>query len=110
MADIDEIIKEVDQDSHARVMAHPAPRQARQVVSRRKQWIETSCMPVRCRHRRPVPVGLCFNCLRPNHVVVDCPSTSRRLRCHLEGHQARAGKQRRSADATGSPQRSRPSS
>ncbi|KAM0914795.1 hypothetical protein ACQ4PT_011274 [Festuca glaucescens] len=40
---------------------------------------------------RPVPAdlwGLCFNCCRPGHKVVDCWYPSRCLRCHEEGHRA----------------------
>lgn len=41
---------------------------------------------------RPVPadlVGLCFNCLRDDHVKADCRFPSRCRSCHREGHRAR---------------------
>jgi hypothetical protein len=77
------------------------------VVARRKQWwwIAIQAPPPRQPHW-PVPVdlvGRCFNCLRQDHVAVDCPNASRCLRCHREGHCTRTCKCLRSPDAAGPP-------
>jgi hypothetical protein len=44
------------------------------------------------RKLRPVPlnlVGLCFNCLRSDHVNANCTFPARCLTCKQEGHRAR---------------------
>jgi hypothetical protein len=46
-------------------------------------------------------VGLCFNCLLPDHVMAERCNTSCYLRCHQEGHQAHACKRMCSLDSTG---------
>jgi hypothetical protein len=48
-------------------------------------------------------VGHYFNYLCPNHVAADCRNLARCLRCHREGHQARACKRPRSPDPSGPP-------
>jgi hypothetical protein len=69
-----------------------------------------------CKKRRRVPrppppppwrsvhvdlVGHCFNWLRPDHVTAACSFVAHCLRCHREGHQARAYKRPQSPDAAG---------
>jgi hypothetical protein len=88
--------------------ARPAPQQVGlaatdegwQVV-RRRQWRRVTRQISPLASCCPVPadlVGLCLNCLRPNHVAADCPNATRCFRCRREGHQARVCKRRRSAD------------
>jgi hypothetical protein len=71
-----------------------------------------SCCKKRRRVPRPPPpppwrsvhvdlVGHCFNWLRPDHVTAACSFVAHCLRCHREGHQARAYKRPQSPDAVG---------
>jgi hypothetical protein len=75
-----------------------------QVISRCKKWRRVAHHPAPS--RRPVLadlIGRCFNCLRQDQVAAMCTFTPRCLRCHGEGHQARACKHPRSPEAGGLP-------
>jgi hypothetical protein len=89
---------------------HPQPQDGRKKqVTHRKQWMQMDCAPTPpppLSPRRPVPADLvcsCFNCIRPDHIMVDCTFTAHCLRCCREGHQARACKHPRSPEAMGPP-------
>ncbi|CAL5033832.1 unnamed protein product [Urochloa decumbens] len=68
-------------------------------VVRRRNWRRLERRPPPRREPRPVPadlVGLCFNCLQPDHMAACCRNPPRCLRCRREGHAARACKRPRS--------------
>jgi hypothetical protein len=71
----------------ARLPAEPVADGFRLVEDRRRR--RRAALP---RRSRPVPpnlVGLCFNCLRSDHVNANCMFPARCLACKQEGHRAR---------------------
>lgn len=79
------------------------------IVESRRRWRRRPVRPAPT--PRPVPpelVGLCFNCLAPDHVAAHCRFPSRCLHCRDTGHRARMCKRARSPRRDAPPTRGRP--
>jgi hypothetical protein len=76
-----------------------------------KSGSESSDNPLLPHPRPPGPchqvpthlIGHCFNCLRPDHIIVDCTFNPHCLRCHREGHHVHSCKCPHSTDIAGPP-------